>query len=81
MAARAATSAQIIDLNGDPIPNLYSAGEFGSVWCDMYNGGGNLGETMVFGRIAGTNAALRAKGEFEGATEPATLVSDTATAE
>ena len=37
----------------------------------MYNGSGNLGETMVFGRFAGENAALRAKGEFTGATEPA----------
>ena len=47
--------AQVIDLNGDPIPNLYSAGEFGSVWCDMYNGGGNLGECCAFGRIAVRN--------------------------
>ena len=39
----------------DPIPNLYSAGEFGSVWCDMYNGGGNLGECCAFGRIAVRN--------------------------
>ncbi|MCR5582123.1 MAG: FAD-binding protein [Eggerthellaceae bacterium] len=44
--------ARIIDLNGDPIPNLFSAGEFGSVWCNMYNGGGNLGECCAFGRIA-----------------------------
>ena len=28
------------------------------------NGSGNLGETMVFGRYAGKNAALRAKGQF-----------------
>ena len=34
----------------------------------MYNGGGNLAETMVFGRVAGANAAKRARGEFEGAT-------------
>lgn len=47
--------AQILDLNGDVIPNLYSAGEFGSVWCDMYNGGGNLGECCAFGRIAVRN--------------------------
>lgn len=72
---------QVLDLDSMPIQGLFSAGELGSIFPDMYNGGGNLGETMVFGRIAGTNAALRAKGEFEGATEPATLVSDTATAE
>lgn len=47
--------AQIVDLNGDPIPNLYSSGEFGSVWCNMYNGGGNLGECLTFSRIAVRN--------------------------
>lgn len=49
--------AQILDVNGDPIPHLYSAGEMGALFADMYNGGGNLGECVAFGRIAGTNAA------------------------
>ena len=31
---------------------LYSAGEFGSVWCNMYQGGGNLSECVQFARIA-----------------------------
>jgi succinate dehydrogenase/fumarate reductase flavoprotein subunit len=44
--------ARIIDRDGDPIPGLYSAGEFGSVWCNMYQGGGNLSECVQFGRIA-----------------------------
>ena len=63
--------AQVINVEGYPVEGLFSAGELGSIFCDMYNGSGNLGETMVFGRIAGRNAAARAKGEFEGATEPA----------
>ena len=42
----------------------------------MYNGGGNLGETMIFGRVAGQNAAKRALGTFEGATEPSKLECD-----
>ena len=46
---------QIINLDGEPIGNLYSAGEFGSVWCNMYNGGGNLGECCAFGRISVRN--------------------------
>ena len=46
---------QIISLDGEPIGNLYSAGEFGSVWCNMYNGGGNLGECCAFGRISVRN--------------------------
>ena len=44
------------------IPNLYSAGEFGSVWCDMYNGGGNLGDCCAFGRIAVRNVLGIAEG-------------------
>ncbi len=63
--------AQVIGIDGYPIPGLFEGGEMGSVFCDMYNGSGNLGETMVFGRYAGKNAALRAKGEFTGATEKA----------
>lgn len=63
--------AQIINTEGYPIEGLFVGGEMGSVFADMYNGSGNLGETMVFGRLAGQNAALRAKGEFEGATEKA----------
>lgn len=44
--------AQIIDRDGNPIPGLYSSGEFGSVWCNMYQGGGNLSECVNFSRIA-----------------------------
>lgn len=64
--------AQVINVEGYPIEGLFSAGELGSIFCDMYNGSGNLGETMVFGRYAGENAALRAKGEFQGETKPVT---------
>ncbi len=42
---------EIVDLDGNVIPGLYSAGEFGSVWCDMYQGGGNLSECVNFARI------------------------------
>lgn len=48
--------AEIIDLEGNPIPHLYSAGEFGSVWSGIYQGAGNLGECMAFGRIAARSA-------------------------
>ena len=63
--------AQVLDMEAMPIEGLFSGGELGSIFPDMYNGGGNLGETMIFGRIAGRNAAHRAQGTFEGATEPA----------
>jgi len=49
--------ARILDLEDKPIPRLYSAGELGSMYSFLYNGGGNVGETMAFGRIAGRNAA------------------------
>jgi succinate dehydrogenase/fumarate reductase flavoprotein subunit/uncharacterized protein with FMN-binding domain len=49
--------ARIIDVNGNPIPQLYSAGELGGVTANLYQGGGNMSECIVFGKIAGTNAA------------------------
>ena len=48
---------RVLDTKGEPIPHLYSAGECGSVWGDVYQGGANIGECLVFGRIAGKNAA------------------------
>ena len=59
--------AQVVDVNLNPIPGLFSAGELGALWPDMYNGGGNISEATVFGRMAGRNAALSARGEFQGA--------------
>lgn len=50
-------SCQIVDPFNNPIPRLYSAGELGSFWGWMYNGGGNNSECLVTGRIAGANAA------------------------
>lgn len=55
--ARRNADAQVVNAQGSPIPHLYSAGDFGAIWPDMYNGSGNLGECAVFGRIAGHNAA------------------------
>ncbi|MBI4189848.1 MAG: FAD-binding protein [Betaproteobacteria bacterium] len=49
--------AQVLDVWGNPIPRLYSAGELGSLWNRNYPGAGNVSEALVFGRIAGKNAA------------------------
>jgi len=49
--------AQVMGVNGKPIPGLYSAGELGSIYSFLYQGGGNIGECFAFGRIAGRNAA------------------------
>jgi len=51
------TRSQMLDAFGKPIPRLYCAGEFGSMWGIIYQGAGNIGECVVFGRIAGKNAA------------------------
>ena len=55
--ARRNAQCEIVDTMGNPIPHLYSAGEFGSFYTDIYNGGGNLGECVFSGRVAGANAA------------------------
>ena len=55
--AKRNTKAQVVDDNDNPIPRLYSAGEFGSIYSWAYNGGGNLGESIAWGTFAGQNAA------------------------
>jgi len=50
--------AQVLDSAGNPIPRLYSAGELGSIFGFLYPAsGGNVSELIVFGQIAGRNAA------------------------
>lgn len=77
---------EVLDTKGEPIPHLYSAGELGSFWTDVYCGGGNIAETMYTGREAGKNAA-EAKAElpalvFEAvASTPGELGNDLADAE
>jgi succinate dehydrogenase/fumarate reductase flavoprotein subunit len=47
----------VLDPDGKPIPRLYAAGELGSIWGYLYQGANNIGECIVFGKIAGKNAA------------------------
>lgn len=49
--------AQVLNAWGRPIKGLYGAGELGSMWSQNYPGASNLTEVLVFGRIAGRNAA------------------------
>jgi len=58
------TRARVLDLEGRPIPGLFAAGEV----CGGIHGAGRLGscaltECIVFGRIAGQEAALRPASE------------------
>jgi predicted oxidoreductase len=43
--------------DGTPIARLYSAGELGSIYSYLYQGTGNIGECLAFGRVSGRNAA------------------------
>lgn len=50
-------NAEVLDHDGNPIPHLYSAGELGGICSFQYQGGGNIAECLIFGKIAGENAA------------------------
>ncbi len=50
--------AEIVDPQGQPIPHLYGAGELGGVCAGQYQGGQNVAECLIFGKIAGQNAAV-----------------------
>lgn len=50
---------QVVDPDNRPIPGLYSAGELGSFWGWMYNGGGNNSEALCTGRMAVRNMLAR----------------------
>lgn len=49
--------AELLNRAGGTIAHLYAAGELGSIFPNLYNGGGNIGESLAFGRIAGEQAA------------------------
>ena len=53
---------RVLDAFGAPIPNLYEAGEIGSVFGHLYLSGGNIAECFVGGLIAGEAAA---RAEFD----------------
>ena len=55
--ARRDDEARILNHKEEYIPGLYSAGEFGSIWGFLYQGATNIMECLVFGRLAGSNAA------------------------
>lgn len=50
--------AEVLDSDNQPIGHLYSAGELGGVSAGRYQAGENLAECLIFGKIAGQNAAI-----------------------
>jgi succinate dehydrogenase/fumarate reductase flavoprotein subunit len=53
--------ASVLRPGGKPIPGLYAAGAAGSVWGHLTEHGGGLTDAIVFGRIAGGEAAVSAR--------------------
>lgn len=77
--ARRNSRTEVLDPNGHAIPNLYEAGELGALFVNQYNGGGNLAELLIFGKIAGENAAVPKQQPNYVMTESATAGTDTVT--
>ena len=48
---------RVVDNDGDPIANLYAAGEMTGMYYGNYTGSTSVLRGMVFGRLAGTHAA------------------------
>jgi succinate dehydrogenase/fumarate reductase flavoprotein subunit len=55
--AKRNSKAQVVDYDNKPISRLYSAGEFGSFFGMIYQGGQNIPEALAFGRLAGKNGS------------------------
>ncbi|HEY4135153.1 MAG TPA: FAD-dependent tricarballylate dehydrogenase TcuA [Alphaproteobacteria bacterium] len=59
---RITTDGEVMNMDMQPIPGLYAAGEMvGGLFYFNYPGGSGLTSGSVFGRIAGTSAGLAAK--------------------
>jgi succinate dehydrogenase/fumarate reductase flavoprotein subunit len=54
--------AQVLRPDGQPVPGLYAAGAVSLVWGHLIEHGGGLTDALVFGQLAGANAAARAAG-------------------
>jgi succinate dehydrogenase/fumarate reductase flavoprotein subunit len=59
--------ARVLRPGGEPIPGLYAAGGVSLVWGHLIDHGGGLTDAIVFGRIAGREAAARAVASSSGA--------------
>jgi succinate dehydrogenase/fumarate reductase flavoprotein subunit len=49
--------SRVVRPDGAPVPGLYAAGGVGSVWGPFTHSGGGLTDALVFGRLAGQQAA------------------------
>ena len=51
--------AQVLDVAGEVIPGLYAAGNISSTYSWCKDGGFHIADALVFGRVAGREAATR----------------------
>jgi tricarballylate dehydrogenase len=58
------TKAQVLNTDGEAIPGLYAAGELMGLYYANYTGASSVLKGAVFGRIAGTDAAERARADL-----------------
>jgi succinate dehydrogenase/fumarate reductase flavoprotein subunit len=49
--------ARVLRPGGEPVPGLFAAGAAGAIWGHLTEHGGGLTDAIVFGRIAGAQAA------------------------
>ena len=56
------TQARVVDADGEPIAGLYAAGEVIGMYYGHYTGATSVLKGLVFGRIAGADAATREAG-------------------
>ena len=49
--------SRVVRPDGSPVPGLYAAGGAGTVWGPFTHSGGGLTDALVFGRLAGQQAA------------------------
>jgi succinate dehydrogenase/fumarate reductase flavoprotein subunit len=49
--------SRVVRPDGTPVPGLYAAGGAGTVWGPFTHSGGGLTDALVFGRLAGQDAA------------------------
>lgn len=54
------SAGRVVDHDGEPIPNLYAAGEMTGMYYGNYTGSTSVLRGLVFGRLAGRHAAARA---------------------
>lgn len=54
---------RVLNYKREPVPGLYAVGELGSMFGHLYELGGNLGECISSGRIAGMYAAQEVNAE------------------